>query len=331
MSTNAAIDHNQPEYFTRVFQAPFKYIIKNLDCQAAALWVNMLMTGETFNHYPQNLARDFGTSLRTMQRRLNQLMKIGALRKITRKSTNGRQCVYYRAVEIPTQYRRDQALTADIPKNPSPPPKSVNDAKPVEKPKPAPTTNLTHLTTIKIKNNTNNNITRPALTTKTRQTVDNRESGTGKIREYFEQLAFHYPEHKVPHDNQNYLNSCFNQFKICTSGMNFDQIELFTGFLINDVKLRKRKSPHWLIGNIPQLFGYLHEKRWQMPIGEPVEFEDHFHESPRIAAAVERYRDVTAMSGRALGIAYVDLKSYQAAAQRRLTDAVYESKIGEGN
>ena len=111
--------------------------------------------------------------------------------------------------------------------------------------------------------------------------------------------------------------------------MNFDQLELFTGFLINDVKVRKRKSPHWLIGNIPQFFGYLHEKRWQMPIGEPVEFEDHFHESPRIAAAVERYRDLTAMSGRSLGVTYIDQQSYQAAAQRRLTDVIHESKIGE--
>lgn len=321
-------------FFTQINQDAFKWLCINYGDGAAALWVWMRTFAPKYNHYAPNLARDKGVSERTILRRLNELRKAGALVKVTRKLPNGHTCSYYRPVEIPTGYRRDVSTAAELAKTP------VDNSKPRRK---TPMTNLSDLTEIKKPLNTNKtNIPRPAVHSTDSPPVDNPNSkdggaGEGDKKLFFDLIADAYPAHKVPFDNPVYMQSCFNQFKICTDGMNFTQLELFSGYLIQDIKRRVLDSPHWKIGNIPQFFGYFKERRWMMPLGADVDFQDGFENSPRIPQAAERLRILEATTGRkgrqGDPTPYVTVETLSEAVTERLAppDRIQNTPIGHNS
>lgn len=310
------ITSNPPstEFYTAIQQNPYKWLVLNYGDSCAALWVWMRMYAHTYNHFPANLAAERGISERTINRRLNDLRKAGAVVKITRRSSNGRQCVYYRAVETPSQYRLDQAQDSEV--------QAVDNSKTQGPPPEPPMTNLSPLTGIKnlysINSNTN---PPPAVHSNHPPVVDKSGASDDDKRMFFDLLSDSYPDHKVPFGNPSYMQSCFAQFKICTEGMSFNQLEQFTGFLAHDIEIRKTHSPHWQIGNIPQFFGYFREQRWRMPVGAQVDFDDDFKACKRIVDAADRVRALESETGQRLS----DARRFPYITRNALSEAISRS------
>lgn len=260
------------ENYSPIPQGPFKWLCQNVTEGACNLWVYLLLQPPGFNHYPKNVAAALNVNLRTIQRRIAELLKCGALLKVTRAQPGKMDIFYYRVLVIPKDYRLQKEISAPIE---APKPAPIETPPPVDNSckravqKHTQTTNMSHLIRLNIKKYSNN--TYPSHThSHSIRAVQNSSNGNeyeSELRKYFDLLISHYPAHKVPWHDKNYLQGCFKLFKQEMAGNTLDYIEMATEFCVNDIRIRLKHCYHWMSPeDIPSLWAYLKHRRWTLPI-----------------------------------------------------------------
>ena len=279
MSNAAQKIINEGENFTPVPQKPYSWLMTQVSDGAVVLWVYMLSAPPGFNHYPHTLASATGINLRTIQRRLAELLKCGAILKITRNDPGKSAIYYYRPLSIPKLYRTSQ--------NPAPISPDKIEAKTVDNSftridqKTPATTNLSHLT--KFKKYPNKSITTP-LSSHSIGNVDNSIECDGRkpdLNYYFDMFCRAYPAHKIPYHDKNYMKACFNLFVFALGlkGRSDEYAESATEMCVWDVQERIKHCYHWSDPDSqPSLWSYLKHQRWRLPIVYPVDMHNEFRQ-----------------------------------------------------
>ena len=277
---------SEGEFYSPIPQGPYCWLIKRVTDGAAVLWTYLLLQPPGFNHYPTTIASQLNTTVRTIQRRLNELLKCGALLKVTKKERGKFDVYYYRALPIPKDYRIEKEKDAPPPPLPTPPeplPESPNitqtnransldkSCKQIDQ-KITQTTNVSRLTRLskKYSNNTYQSHTH----SHSNRAAQNLSNGNGygnsqtiNYRKYFDQLINKYPAHKVPWHDPGYMDVCFKLFKHVMGRESEIYIEMATELCITDIEFRLQHCYHWLDHNdIPHLWAYLKHERWKLPV-----------------------------------------------------------------
>lgn len=286
MTSTAQKIINEGEFYSPIPQGPYCWLIKRVTDGAAVLWTYLLLQPPGFNNYPTTIASQLNTTVRTIQRRLNELLKCGALLKVTKKERGKFDVYYYRALPIPKDYRIEKEKDAPPPPLPTPPeplPESpnitqTNRANSVDKSckqidqKITQTTNVSHLTRLILSqpNNSYHSHTH-SHSIRTAQNLSN-GNGNGKLngtnyRKYFDLLCRNYPSHKVPYHDPRYMDVCYKLFKHVMGRESEAYVESATELCITDIQFRLTHCYHWAASeDIPTLWAYLKHERWKLPV-----------------------------------------------------------------
>lgn len=261
----------------------FDYIALNLDFECAGMWQAMINQAETFRCSVEWLKKRAKRCQKTIAAKLKRLIELGAVeRKFTRNDSGQILGSYYIARPIPSQYIADQTLDQEPPPPENPKLELVETyAKNVDKlsrsntspkRKKVPPITIRNLPSNKTNHTSANTTPTPQISRNSNiYKVEQNMTGCGvgeiHLNMFFDLLCDAFPDSKDPRANPRNRNGSFKQFKIAFRRLNYDQCAYFLDFLLNDIALRRKSCIHWACEeDIPQVYAYLKEQRWTLPI-----------------------------------------------------------------